>query len=294
VVTHASGVLVVHERLSTVGLSRIMKRLEHDFLLGPPRRRSREHPETAQPGERATVAPRRQLAGYVFAVVLPAAVSLALLPLRADHSRLVALILVVPVVAIALLGGLGPAVVAAISAGASYGIMHTRPYWHVVIDDADEVGTTITLLIVAVTVGLLCGRVVQLNARDASRRHELDQVLAFMSAAASGSDIEVLSGEVCRRLTALLNLRECRWSADYRGGVGPVLEPTGAVSGRAGDLNPDRATLPDNLEIPAIVGSRELGRFVLTPDRRTVVSDEERLTAATIVGLFARLVAQGS
>lgn len=66
------------------------------------------------------------------------------------------------------------------------------------------------------------------------------------------------------------------------------------MMGYATSLNPDRAKLPEGLEIPAVVGTRELGRFVLSPDHRAVEAAEERLTAATIVSLLAHAVADRS
>lgn len=268
-------------------LGQLLRRIERDFLLGPPTSPPRERAETVMPGERSPLSRQRRALAYALAVVLPTAAALAMLPLRADHAQVVALILVVPVVAVAVLGAVGPAVVAALVAGVVYDVAHTEPYWRLVIDDPDDIATTVTLGAVAVAVGLLCSRVVHLRARDAARHDELRHLIVFARSAASTADVDALAQDACRHLTSLLNLRECRWQPGYHGDVGPVLLPTGAVMGYVTALNRDRAKLPDSLEIPAVVGTRELGRFVLTPDHRTIVSAEERLTASTIVALFA-------
>lgn len=277
-----------------MGLSRALRRVERDFLLGPPTSPPRGRPETAVPGERARLPRRRQVLAYVLAVVLPVVVAVAALPLRAGHAPIVALILVVPVVVVAVLGAVGPAVVAALVAGIAYDIAHTEPYWRLVIDDPDDIATTITLVVVAVVVGVLCSRVVHLRASDAARHEELRHLLLFARSAAEDVDADVLAAEACRRLVGVLSLRDAHWQPGYHGDVGPKLLPDGAVMGYVTSLNPDRAKLPDGLEIPAIVGTTELGRFVLSPDHRTVVSAEERLTAATIASLFAHAVGNRS
>ncbi len=62
--------------------------------------------------------------------------------------------------------------------------------------------------------------------------------------------------------------------------------------GRLTALNPDRATLPEHLEIPVRVDGDLLGRFVLVPTDRHVASYEERVTAATIAALFGTATAR--
>jgi K+-sensing histidine kinase KdpD len=268
-----------------------IRRIQLDLVRGRRARRPRERPEVGIPGERARLDTRRRLTGYVAAVALPTAVALAILPLRAEHSQIVPLILVIPVVVIAAFGALGPAVVAALTAGIAYDVAHTEPYWRLVIHDRDDVVTAIALVVVAVVVGGLCSRVVHLAARAATRGAELRHLMLFAKSAADELDADDLASEVCGRLTGLLHLRECRWHPGYHGTAGPVLLPTGAVMGYMSALNPDRALLPQHLEVPAVSGTRDFGRFVLEPDGRTVVSSEERLTAAVIVDLFAARIA---
>jgi hypothetical protein len=63
--------------------------------------------------------------------------------------------------------------------------------------------------------------------------------------------------------------------------------PDGNIMGYLTALNPDRAKLPDHIELPAAVGTTEVGRFLLTSRSRHPTSIEERLTAATIAALYA-------
>lgn len=275
-----------------MGLSGLLRRIQRDFVLGPPNRPPRSQPETAFPAERVPIARRRTVTAYVLALVLPIVSGLAMLPLRVDHAQIVALVLFVPVIAVAVLGTTGPALVAALAAGLIYDVVHTEPYWHIAIEDPDDIATTVTLLIVAATVGLLCSQVVQLRARDAARHNELQHLVLFARSANVATDVDALAREVCQHLTAVLDVRDCRWHAGYHGTVGAVLLPTGVLTGDPSALSTDRAQLPDHVELPAIIGSRELGRFVVTSNRHALISAEERLTAATIVSLFAHAAGQ--
>jgi K+-sensing histidine kinase KdpD len=119
---------------------------------------------------------------YVLAVVLPAATALLLIPFREEHGRTLAIMLVVPVIAIAAVGATGPAVVAAITAGVAYDVFLTAPYQQFVFDDPDDVVAMITLIAVGLFVGVLSSRVVMLAARDATRHIELDHLVAFSHA----------------------------------------------------------------------------------------------------------------
>ena len=277
-----------------MGASGMLQRLERFLVVGPARRPPRERSEIVTPGERAHVPPRRRVGAYATGVLLPPAVAVALLPWRTAHEQVVALVLVVPVIGVAVLGAVGPALSAALSAGIAYDVIHTEPYWHVKIDNSDDIATTVTLVLVALAVGVLCSRVVQLAARASTRGAELRHLLLFAGAASRDDDADDLAAEVCRQLTGLLHLRKCSWQAGYQGTAGPVLLPSGAVMGHITGLNPDRAKLPAHLEVAAVAGTDEIGRFVLEPDGRALVSAEERLTAAVIVGLFARIVVSGT
>jgi K+-sensing histidine kinase KdpD len=268
--------------------SELLRRVERALVLGPANRPPRERSEIVTPGERAHVSPQRRIGAYAAGVLLPPAVAVALLPWRTAHEQVIALILVVPVIGVAVLGAVGPALVAALSAGIAYDVVHTQPHWHVKIDNSDDIATTVALVFVALVVGALCSRVVQLAARASARGAELRHLLLFARFAASDEDVDDLAAEVCRQLTGLLHLRNCSWHAGYHGTAGPVLLPSGAVMGHLTSLNPDRAKLPAHLEVPAVAGADEIGRFVLEPDGHSLVSAEERLTAAVIVALFAR------
>jgi hypothetical protein len=262
-------------------------RFARDLDLGPPNRPPRQRPETVEPGERAQVSRRRLAGAYVLALTLPAVTAAALIPFRADHGRAMAIILVVPVVLVATLGATGPAVVAALSAGLAYDVFLTEPYNRFVIDDPDDITAAIILVLVGLVVGVLNSRLVRTSARDAARRVELDHLLTFAQTTTTHPDETRLVADACAHISAVLDLEDCRWRGGYHGRAGAVLLPDGNVIGDLGGLEPDRARLPRDLELPARAGDTELGRFILTPRRGSVASFEERRTAATIAQLFA-------
>jgi two-component system sensor histidine kinase KdpD len=256
------------------------------FLEG--RQLPRHRPATIEPGERLSVPLGHLVTTYGLALVLPALTAAAMIPFRADHGATTAIVLVLPVLAAAVVGGTGPAITAALSAGLSFDVFLTEPYYHVVIDDPDDVVATVTLVVVALAVGLLSTRLAHLSARAATRRTELRHLREFVQlTTAPGHRQQDLAADACARLVALLDLRDCRWRPGYHGGTAPTLFPDGTLIGYVSELSPDMATLPDGLELPAVHGSEEIGRFVLSPEPGHVTSLEERLTAGAIATLFA-------
>jgi Domain of unknown function (DUF4118) len=262
-------------------------RTARNLRFGPPKPRPRGRPETSEPGERSRMPVPRVASAFVLAVVLPTLTAAALIPVRVDHGPTAAIVLVVPVVLVAVLGATAPAVVAAITAGIAYDVLLTSPYYRLTIDDPDDVVTMLTLVAVGLVVGLLNSRLVRTRSRDETRRDELHHLLTFAHSTTTHLEPGELVSRASEHLTALLELRDCQWQPGYRGGAAPTLTPTGDVVGYAPSLNPDRAMLPPDLELPAISGSAQLGRFILTPDPGHVTSIEERHTAATIAQMFA-------
>jgi K+-sensing histidine kinase KdpD len=181
-------------------------------------------------------------------------------------------------------------VIAALSAGLAYDVFLTSPYYRVDIEDPDDAVAAITLMVVGAIVGLLSSRHAQSNVRAAVRNVELRHLVEFANATTSILPPAELTQAACAHLVAILNLRDCQWRPRYHGTEAPVLLPDGNVMGFLTELNPDRATLPAVLELPAVTGRTELGRFVLITTDGHVASYEERLTAATIASLFAAAV----
>lgn len=248
---------------------------------------------TATPGERARPTARRLLAAGVLAVVLPLATAAALIPWREEHGRTLALVLVVPVALVAAVGTAGPGVLAALAAGLGYAFFLTAPYQHLRIEDADEVTATVTLIVVGILVGLLSGQITRLGSRASRRGEELQHVLAFATAVADpASTAGGLVDDASRHIAALLHLRSCTWVEGEHDAGRPLLTPSGDVMGRLHDLPRDRARLPETCELLAPAGPDRPARFVLEPEPASVVSFEERLTAATIASMCSAALAR--
>jgi K+-sensing histidine kinase KdpD len=248
--------------------------------------------ETIRPADRARIPRGRRIAAYFLAIVLPLSTAAAMIPLRVDHGRVAVLVLVIPVVLVALLGGFGPAIVAAGCAVLAYDVFLVEPYYDLAIGDSDEVVAALTLFGVALIVGVLSARVVQLRARDAARLGELRHLVAFARVVTEPIDDDTLVDAANEHITSLLNLRTCTWQPGNTESTAPILLPDGNLMGRMTAMNPDRATLPEHLEIPVRVDGDLLGRFVLLPTAGHVASYEERATAATIAALFGNAVSR--
>jgi hypothetical protein len=235
--------------------------------------------------------------GYIIGGIGPIAVAGALVPLRSelDNANL-ALALVVVVVVAAAVGGRGAGALAAIVSAMSYDFFLTRPYLSLTIDSADDVETTIFLLVV----GLLVGEIVvrlrrtqRLAARGASEIARLHRVAEL---AAGGAAVEELEQAVATELVGLLELRECFFEPVPVGRPLPRLERNGAVTGvTTMRFAGDEFTLPPEVELPVLGRGRQLGRFVLVSSPTAGASLEERTVAVALSDqLGAVLAGEGS
>lgn len=249
----------------------------------------RERPETFHPGERSRVPARRRATAYALAVVAPVAVAAAMIPFRVDHGRVAVLVLVLPVLLVALLGATGPAIVAAVCAVLAYDFLLSEPYYSLAIDDTDDLVAAVTLLIVAVVVGVLSARLVRLRAQESRRRDELEQLVSFIRAYSERTDSADLVDVACAHITAVLNLTGCVWQPGKNVATGPVLLADGSLMGPILELNSDRAVLPARLELAVWRDGVQLGRFELTSAPHNVVSFEERAVAAAIAQLYGQV-----
>lgn len=82
-------------------LERRLERFARDLLFTSSERPPRQRPATYEPSERTGRPARNIVVAYLLAVLVPTALAVLLIPLRADHAGTAALVIVVPVVAIA-------------------------------------------------------------------------------------------------------------------------------------------------------------------------------------------------
>jgi two-component system sensor histidine kinase KdpD len=99
---------------------------------------------------------RRRLAGYALAVALAPLLTLVLVILRGQLNLTTdALAFLVAVIAVALLGGLGPAVLLAIAGSLLLNFYFTPPMHRFAIAEANNAAALVTFIVVAVVVSLL-------------------------------------------------------------------------------------------------------------------------------------------
>ena len=133
------------------------------------------------PDRRGSVGPRRRVQGYILAGVLPCLLVLALAPLR-DALNLVSdmLLFLLLVVLVSLVGGLGPAVVAALVGSLLLNYFFTPPLYTLTIAETNNA----LALLVFVVVAMLVSSVVDLAARrtrQAARAAAESSVLANLA-----------------------------------------------------------------------------------------------------------------
>lgn len=215
----------------------------------------------------------------------------SLVLVRAHITQIVSLLMVLPVLLVALAGGARLGSLAAVSAAATFGILHTEPYGHLTIADPDDIVETVVLLLIGVVMGFLAEAAQRAVAAARLRRDELAAVTDVIGRMGAGQRGEELVDSAATCLGTLLRAREVTWREGYRGTAGPVLLPDGSLAvgaSDAGDLG--AATLPPTIEIPVGTPPVELGRFVVRTSVAGIVSREERRAASAVAGLLARVL----
>jgi K+-sensing histidine kinase KdpD len=234
---------------------------------------------------------------YGIAGLVPVAVGAALVAVRGEVvTANLALIMVLTVVLAGAFGGRGPGAFAAIAAAMSFDFFLTQPYQSLTIDRADDIETTIVLLVIGLVVGQvavranIARRVARRGADDIQRVHRIAEL------GASGAPCDTIVEEVQRELTDLLHLRGCRFDRSPSNGWLPVLQRSGTVTGVqihyfAGH---DFALPEQGVELPVRHGGVELGHLVLQPDPTHGVPLEERLVAVTLADQLGATLAHAA
>ena len=195
------------------------------------------------------------------------AVAIALVTVRGEvHSEAIALVLAVTVAVAGRCGGRAGGIAAALTAATAFNFFHTQPYLSLKIDDADDVLTTVLLLVVGLVVGGLSSRV------DDVRRAPDRAVTRVLTVAMDGDHADVESS-VRAELLAVLDLRDC-WFA-----TGEVDLPALSSRGR----------IPDSgVAISVDAPGRHFGHLVCIPAPACGASVADRRAAvalAEVLGL---------
>lgn len=203
---------------------------------------------------------RRLVLGWVLALVGPVLLALALHSTREVFGLSTAVLLFLTVtVGVAVVGGLRPAVVAALVSGLLSNFLFTEPYYTFRVDEAVDVVTLVVLVLIASVVATAVDRAAG-QARQAARaRAAADALTGFAHAVLSGRD----------RLTDLLEEVRATFGLDGVDLVELDEVATSTASGRArvlagvgaGAHDPDRrcAVVPVDDSSALRVQGRELG-----------------------------------
>src|SRR5262249_10845274 len=142
-----------------------------------------------------------------------------------------ALIMVIVVVLAAAVGGRGAGAVGAVVAALSFDFFLTEPYLSMKIESADDVETTLLLLVIGLIVGEIVVRAPRRHRSAGRGSEEIAQVHRIAELAAAGAPIDDVVHESERELIRLLDLRDCIFEPVPVTRPLPRLERNGAVSG---------------------------------------------------------------
>jgi hypothetical protein len=176
-------------------------------------------------------------------------------------------------------------VVGSIFTAAAFDFFHTRPFNTLKITNADDVETTILLLVVGLAAGEVATWAARLRARLHDEREQMRRLqrVAELAAIAEPDSLDALTDHVAAELQTVLRLRDCWFERPPHLGRFPVLDRVGDVEATVSHHRAEGLVLPaDGVELPVVGAGRVLGRFVLIPQPRTGVSLERRLVAVTM------------
>jgi Domain of unknown function (DUF4118) len=219
-------------------------------------------------------------------LVLPAAVSAALVPARASLANTAAALVLVAVIAgIAIFASRAAGIIASVSSGIWFDFFLTRPYERFAISQRADLETTISLFVVGLIVTELAARsrhhrtVAGEEADYIHLIHEIGEMVA----------IGELSGIVVERasedLIGLLSLRSCTYEAGTPAPHRPTVLFDGRVLNAGAIWGTSTLGLPGpELDLPVNFGGRTVGRFVLIPAPGMPVKPERLIVAVAIAG----------
>jgi K+-sensing histidine kinase KdpD len=200
------------------------------------------------------------LARVAVALLAPAGVALALVPLRAHVLNTnLALVLVLVVLGAAVAGGRTAGVTSALSAALSYDLFLTVPYGSFTIERGDDLETTVLLALIGLIAGELVDRARRNEAAAITRRRELDQIRRRAELAAGGERPGHLIEMSAEELTEILDLKACRYVPTPAPETLPVFTHTAiVVPSVMNDDAPHGA-----VALPVRAHGRDLGHFLL-------------------------------
>jgi hypothetical protein len=195
----------------------------------------------------------------------------------------VALVLAAAVCLVAASGSRLAAAAAALSAAMSFDVLFTRPYGSFSISRAQDIETTVLLLVVGLIVGQLAARNRSHRRLVAETSYDLGRVHAVAEMVASGAPADQVVLAVAVELADLLGLRSCSFDAVFAERPGPFIERHGAVSSGALRWGFHAMGLPTK-EVSLVVEhqGRPLGRLVLLAEPGARVTADQLVAAVAL------------
>lgn len=230
------------------------------------------------------------------AVVLPIGVTAAFSPFRdrVDHTN-VTLVLVAVVVGVAVSGGRGAGLVAAVVATLSFDFFHTRPYESLSMMRGSDLETAAVLLVVALVVGELASRSTRHRVDADQFRADISRMHAVAELVSAGESTDAVIVAVRNELRDLLHLKDCTFSQKFVSRPRPRMERDGEVMMAGLRWGASRMGLPGK-EVDLIVNGhgRPRGRFILVPSPGVPVSWDRRVVAVALADQVGAALAASS
>jgi Domain of unknown function (DUF4118) len=207
-----------------------------------------------------------------------------LVPLRDDlRDTNVALILLVPVLVSAVIGGRWSASASALVAALTYNFFFTEPYLSLRIDDVNDVETFLILLVVALLAAEVGLRARRHREQNRTAHVELAALQRVTATAAVDASTDQVVRAACDELVALFGLESCAYDPARSPADSTRLSLSGGIVGSKLVYRDGGFDLPDGeLVIPVAGRGHDYGALVLNPRPATRSTREQRLVAVTI------------
>lgn len=204
------------------------------------------------------------------------------------HPANAALVLMLVVIGAAMVGGRGPAVVAASVGALGFNFFFTPPYLTLRMADTEDVLTFVLLLTGGIAVSQLAHVAATRGERATRRRLGVRRLHELSELALHRASSEVLLDRACTYLVDELGLQACEYEWGDHERHPPDLDHRGVIDGPLRHA-PGGFELPRNgvaIPVRSSAGS-VIGRFHLTPEPRHGVALVDREVALLVADVLA-------
>lgn len=214
-------------------------------------------------------------------------VAALLVVVRGEVDQAVIVLVLAAVVSLGgALGGWRAGIAGAVAAAVSFNFFHVPPYLSLRIHDADDVLTTITLLVVGAIAGVTSSVAHRRRDQAVASHDELTAVERVADLIAVGTDPADVETSVRVELLTLLGLTACSIETTVPDGL-PMLGRGGALTTAVKVYHDGGFELPaGGVAIPVLQAGRAAGYLVCTPAPGVAVSVARRRTAVTLADLL--------